>query len=337
MEQANKLIEKGERELKKGMWDSSSKIFKQAIDVLDGLEKNDDMNKKLSKVLRLKAFADSRIGEYMVAVVHATRALDLSKSIGDLEGEADALRRLGYIHWQKSDYPMSMEFYHNALDKAEACGVRLLVGRTTIELGILFSSMKDFQKAVRAYLDAADILRKEEDLNELARTYNNLGSCYLDMEKYEDAISVLKMCMNVARDAGDLTIRAWAAFNIANGLIMLGKPKDSFKYLDTALTTLEKSDDRVGIAATYTNYGLAYSALKEWNKAEVSLRKALTILVGLQMPFNEGEVLEKLGKMFLAKGDLEQAKENLTSALEVYNGADLKPQVEKIKAILDGI
>ena len=337
MEQTDTLIGQGEGEIKKGLWDSGSKLFGQVIDILEGTDMDDAAKRKMSKVLRLKAFADSRKGDYKAAVQCATRALDISRSISDQEGEADALRRLGYIHWQRSDYPMSMEFYNNALEKAEACCASLLVGRTKIELGNVFNSMREGPKAVRAYLDAADILKKEKDLNELARTYSNLGSCYLNMKKFEDAIEVLKMSMSVAEEAGDITVRCWASFNLAECLVKMGRPEDSFQYLDPIIPIFEKSDDRVGMAVTYLNYGMAHAALQQWERAEGSYNRSMKIVKELAMPSLEGEIYEELGKMYLAMGETERAKEKLAQALEIYNGADLKPEAENIKALFDGM
>jgi tetratricopeptide (TPR) repeat protein len=335
MERANELIEKGEAELKKGMYESASILLGQAIEVMDELDGNEDLDRQMAKVLRMKSFSDSRKGDYIVAVKCATRALDKSKSIKDLEGEADALRRLGYVHWMKADYQMSMEFYHNALDKAESCGASLLGGCIKLELGNLFGSMNENQKSVRAYLDSIDILTKEKDLNELARAYNNLGSRYLNMERYEDAISALKKSMDVAKEAGDMSIHAWAAFNVAECFIKMGRPEESFGFLEPILPVLEKSEDRVGITITHLNYALAYSALKQWDKAEDSFKKGLAVVRGLEMPSLEGEVLEEMGKMYLAKGDNRSAKENLGSALKIYTEADLKTEAERTKAILD--
>lgn len=337
MDQVREFIRKAETELKNGNWETAHGALLKAVTSLDGPEVSPDNKKLLAEALCLNAYAESRIGDFKSAVTDAKRALELSRELSDLEGEADALRRLGYVHWQKTDYPMALEFYDGALKAASQAKARKLIGKTMIEMGNLYNSMSDFVKARSSYLEAAVIMKEEKDLNELARIYNNLGSLYLGQKRYRDALKVLSQCITLADQIGDLTIKGWAEFNSAHAHLKLGRPNDALDHLNTSMTLLRRSDDRVGVMTTYLTYGMAYTELKDWDKAASAFKKAMAIVKDLQMPSTEAEILGEMGKMYLAKGDRPTAREHLRRAITMYREAALEREATELNAVLDGL
>jgi tetratricopeptide (TPR) repeat protein len=337
MERVREYIRRAEAELKNGNWVGTHKAIQKAIELLEGQEDGPECKRLLSEALRLNAYAESRIGDFKSAVADAKRALELSQGISDIEGEADALRRLGYVHWQKTDYPMALEFYETALKKATDAKARKLVGKTMIELGNLYNSMNDFEKARTSYLQAAVIMKEEKELNELARIYNNLGDLYLRSKRYKDSLKVLEQCIMLADQIGDQTIKGWAAFNSANDLLKLGKAQDALEHLNTAMTILRRSDDRIGVMTTYMVYGSVYTALKEWDKAMASFKKASAIVKDLQMPSMEAEIIGEMGKMYAAMGDRPAARDNISRAIAMYENAGLKKEAAELQSALDGV
>lgn len=337
MDPIRTLITKAEAELKNGNWEGAHATLLKVISSVEGPDAGPDNRKLLAEALRLNAFSESRIGDFKSAVADAKRALELSRELSDLNGEADAMRRLGYVHWQRADYPMALEFYEGALKTAAKANARNLIGKTMIEMGNLYTSMSDFEKARSSYLEAAVIMKEGKELNELARIYNNLGSLYLGQKRYRDALKVLTQCITLADQIGDQTIRGWAEFNSANAHLKLGRPNDALDHLNTAMTILRRSDDRVGVMSTYMNYGMTYTEIKDWDKAIVSFKKAMAIVQDLQMPSQEAEILGEMGKMFVAKGDRPTAREHLSQAIAIYKDAKMEREAAELKAVLDGI
>jgi tetratricopeptide (TPR) repeat protein len=329
------IIEQGRTAFKRGDWAGTSKLMAEAIGLIEGDIESEADKRMLAEALRFKAYGDSRIGEHRVAVECAKRALGLSLELGDVEGEADALRRLGYIYWQKADLSMALEFYNNALEKANACGARMLVGRTMIEVGNLHNSKKDFPLAERAYREAIRILLEQKDLNEASRGLNNLGSCLMKQERFEDALTHLHKCTEVAKEAGDLTSEGWGAFNIGECLTKMGRPKESLPYLETAQKLLERTGDNVGVAIVFLVYGLAYRTMGELDLSLEHYRKSLTVVSGLAIPSLEGEILMEIGRTYIAMGDMDNARGSLELALQTLENTNLAKEIEEVKGLLE--
>jgi tetratricopeptide (TPR) repeat protein len=335
MDQVQKLIKTGEEHIREGRLEKASHDLAKAITVLDerGHGRVDQM--LLAETLRLRAYCGSRMGDYINAARDAKRAMDISKGLSDVEGEADALRRLGYLHWQKADYSMAVEFYNAALEKAALCKADLLTGKIKIEIGNVHLHKKEHDKAERMYLDALKIMKDGSDLKELARLYNNLGACYLNSERYSEAVVVLKKCELNGKKVGDLTIQGWANFNIAEGLLKLGRPRDAIKHLYKAMALLRRQRDRSGIASAHLNYGLAYAALGQWDKAKVHFNGAIKMEQAFGMTAIVGEAFREIGKAYLKKGDKAIARKYLEKALKVYEEADLSREAKEIKKLMN--
>jgi tetratricopeptide (TPR) repeat protein len=334
MDDVKKMIDEGDLQLKKGDWESASGTFERILKVLDGRALKDEEMTVLSEVLRKKAHADSRMGEFERAVAHMKRSLDISTDIKDQRGEADSLRGLGYVHWQKGDSQMALIFYEQSLTKGGECGDMEIIGRTRIEIGNAYNYMGDYERAREEYKQAITILKATGNKNELARAFNNLGDCHIRTGDLEDAADILRECMEIATDIGDDTIKGWAAFNVADCFTRMGETRMAKEYLDTALDLLEKSDDRIGVVNALNVYGMTFTAEKEFVLAEDSFGKALILVRDLDIKGLEGEVLRSFAQMFISKGDTTRAKDLLKQAIEAFGSVNRDSDVDEARNLL---
>jgi tetratricopeptide (TPR) repeat protein len=229
---------------------------------------------------------------------------------------------------------MALEFYDLALDKASSSNAQELVGRIKIEVANAHNTKGDRAKAKETYLQAISILKTVGNMNELARAYNNLGACLLDNNEFDEALDVLRQCMDLATKIGDLTIKGWAAFNAAECFTRLGETKFAKEYLNMALEFLTQSDDRIGVASTLKIMGVTYTAEREWSLAEETFNKGLAIMKELEMPGLEGDVLAAMGEMWLARGQTDKAKEVLSRAVELLEQGNRKKNADEARRLL---
>jgi tetratricopeptide (TPR) repeat protein len=334
MPQVKELLEDGKKRLTKGDWKGASLVFGEAVDMLDDKATSTEDRTILAELLRRKGHADARIGELQDAMAQVKEALAISETLQDNFGEADALRGLGYIYWQKGDIPMALEFYDLALDKAKTCASQELVGRIQIEVANAYNTKGDRAKAKETYQQAISILRSVGSMNELARAYNNLGSCYLDNNELDEALDALRQCMDIATKIGDTTIKGWAAFNAAECFTQMGETKFAKEYLTMALEFLTLSDDRIGIASTLKIMGMTYSAERDWPLAEDTFNKSLVIIKDIEMPGLEGDILIAVAKMWLARDRKDMASEVLKKAIELLEEGNRKKSADEARKIL---
>lgn len=334
MRRAEELLEEGKKRLARGDWKGASQVLGEAVESLEDVAISVEDRKVLAEVLRKKGHADARIGELQDAMAEVKESLAISEDLKDDDGEADALRGLGYIYWQKGDIRMALEFYGLALDKAKASNAQELVGRIKIEVANAYNSKGDRPKAKETYQEAISILRGVGNLNELARAYNNLGDCLMNNNELDEALDSLRQCMDIATKIGDTTIKGWAAFNAAECFTRMGEADFAKEYIDMALEFLTLSNDRVGIASTLRVMGVMYVAHKDWPMAEGAFDKSLALAEELEMPGLISGVLRSMGEMWMARGNKAKAKEILERSLAGFDKGEFTKDAEDVRKLL---
>lgn len=334
LEKVKFLIGEGQAAMSKGNWDAASKALTKAEGLLKKMKLDTEGKDAFAEVLKMKSFADARRGQHRIAISAAQKALALSKSTGDMENEADALRMLGYICWIEGDFQKASDFYDEALIKARECGANALVGKVKVELGNIAVDLSQFDEAKEIFMEAAKILRAEKQLSEVARAYNNIGFTFMLQKKYREAVSALKMAMDIADQAGDARLKAMAALNTAECFVMLGSPEVAFELLGPVTDTMIEFDDKAGIASAYRVYGMAYTIAKEWPKAESYFRKAFGLVKICGVTEMEGALNRELGHMYLAKGNKEMARAKLSLALETYKKLNSPRKCDEVQELL---
>lgn len=334
MRRAEELLEEGKKRLTRGDWKGASQVLGEAVDLMEDVSISEEDRTVLAEILRRKGHADARIGELQDAMAEVKEALEISEGLKDDISEADALRGLGYIYWQKGDIHMALEFYGLALDKASASNAQELVGRIKIEVANAHNSKGDKAKAKETYLEAISILRTMDNLNELARAYNNLGDCYMGNNELDEALDALRQCMDIATKIGDTTIKGWAAFNSAECFTRMGETKFAKEYLDMALEFLTLSDDRIGVSSTLRVMGVMYTVQRDWAMAEETFGRSLAMAEEIEMPGLAAEVNRSMGEMWLARGDKARAKELLEKALHGFETGNRGKGAEEMRKLL---
>jgi tetratricopeptide (TPR) repeat protein len=334
IDEVKQLLAKGQALFNKGKWAEACKELSKAKSALERMKLDSDGKTILSQVLQLKAFAETRRGQYRIAIQAAERSLEISRSVGDQEGEADALRTLGYIHWLKGDLSVASDLLDDALVKAKECNANVLIGKIKIEQGNVIATRWQYDEAMDLYREAAKILKHENSLPDLSRAYNNLGFMLLRQKKHKEAITALKTAMDLADQSGDVRIKNMAAINAAECFVMLGSLDVATEMLGPATDAMIEFDDKAGIASTYRLYGMIYTMTKKWPKAETYFRKACALVKVVGNPEMEGAISKEYGRMFIEKGDKERARVKLSEAFEIFKKLGVKDKAAEVQQIL---
>jgi tetratricopeptide (TPR) repeat protein len=337
MEKAQMLFEKGTSLLKEGDWARASEAFKEAISVIEGKASTDEEKAFLSRLLRRKAQADSRMSELDQAEKDLEHALKVSMSIEDKKGVADAFRGLGYVHILRGEARTSMENYKKASEAAEGTDDIDLIGRIRLEIGNVHHFLKEYDKAKEHYTRAVLILKTVDDKNELCRAYNNLGETHLRLGDFEEGIEILRQCMDLATKIGDRTIKGWAAFNIAECFAHVGETDTAKQYLQVGMMALERSKDRIGMAYALIVYGKTFLIEEDHVHAEEALTRSIDLTRELKMPLLEAQALSMLAEVDIARGRKDEARKGLRNVLGIYEEKGWVGDAEEARKKIKGL
>jgi tetratricopeptide (TPR) repeat protein len=337
MERLKRLIEEGTSLLRQGNWQRASKVFQEALDLLDKPILSPEEKAMLANVLSKKGHADSRMAQLQRARDQLTRSIEISSTIEDVKYQAHAFRGLGYVFALEGNVEEAVKNYERALEKAEQCQDMELKGRIKIDIGNAFFHKYDFERAKKEYSDAIKLLESIGEKSELARAYNNLGEAFKKTGDLEESIEHLRHSMDIATEIGDLAMKGLAALNAAECFTQMDEGRIAKEYLARALDLLETAKDRIGIVHTWMIYGLTFLMEKDYPRAEEAFKKSIQFAREAEIPIVEGEVLRKLADVYIGLDDIEKAKEALLRAIEIFDEKGRGKDAEEAREFLDNM
>ena len=218
------------------------------------------------------------------------------------------------------------------------------LGNSAIHLGLN-------QEARDYHTQAFELLQKEGNQREIARSYNSLGLINQDLGEYDLAIQQFEKSIEIKTQLGDtLTIapnllniagiyeikgdilksltynqrglnisklakiedyEAIANNNIANNYKYLGDFSKAVNHYLQAVAIYERTENLEGVVSTLNNLALLLIANKDYSKAKEYLDKALKISVDSEFFINQAMTLAN-------KGYLYQEQKHFPEALSAF-------------------
>jgi tetratricopeptide (TPR) repeat protein len=216
---------------------------------------------------------------------YAISALEISKRINYLQGEATANNNLGVYYKQKGDYDKALQYFklsfnlYDSLDNPEG------IAKSLSNIGNIYSINEDFERALDYYTDAKQIFEVLEDSSKLISILNNIGNIYLDQGQELEAESYYRQVLNIYKK----------------------HPKKNTLF-----------DPFSNIGKLYFNRQQYDSALFYFNK---SLKKEEASANG----FGISGALVKIARLHNARGSYLAAKNAALDAVDIANSINAKP------------
>ena len=178
-----------------------------------------------------------RIGESALEISLFETAIEAYKEYNTFAEDFDdkvsnshALTQIGRAYELEGNVEDAIRYYNLALAKNEENNDSTKICDSFYHLGRLYAREKDYKKAIEYFKFSLSSYKRAFDHQKYGEVYNQIGKCYLDM--------------------GD-------ADNI----------KMARSYFDDALPFFDETDDRRGLAITWSNLGDTYLMVKQYPEA----------------------------------------------------------------------
>lgn len=278
----------------------------------------------------LRAQCLVHMGEFDRAIDECDRAITMARASMDALVEGETLRLMGNIGWKKADYKKAQEHLNRAHEIAVQLKDDRLEGMVHLELGAVYMNTKDLLVSEREFREAVLSLEKSGDMRELARAYNNFANNFMFQKKWEKAAEMFGKCKKIAEKVGDEGFVAWGAFNRAECLVELGRPKEAMEEVLLAIPILERTDDNQGLIGAYQIAGLVYAKLGDWKEAEEHLIKARRLAQKCKLPVSEGTIVKDIGRIYKWRGDKDKALLYMKEAKEMFERLGAKQELDRL-------
>ena len=241
----------------------------------------------------------------------------LAEAKDDLSSVTTLTGNLGLVYQTRGDLDRAEEMHRKALEINEKLGRLEGMAIQYGNLGLIYETRGDLDRAEEMHRKALEIDEKLGRLEGMATAYGNLGLIYQTRGDLDLAEEMYFKSLEINEKLGQPE-------GVANQYGNLGVIYKTRGDLDRAeemhrkaLEIDEKLGRLEGMAVQYGNFGLIYRRRGDLDRAEEMHRKALEIDEKLGRQQGMANDYAALGLVYQARGDLDLAEEMYRKALEI--------------------
>ncbi len=259
-----------------------------------------------------------QVSEFRVALKYLDDGIALAKALGDQRLEGRLETFLGGDYDVLGDPAKSLEHYDHALSLARLTGERDTEASALNNIGKIANDAAEWQKATEYYLQALPLFRSLRNQRTEGLTLNNLGVAYSMMGEQEKARDFLQQSLSLLRASGDKNAESLTLSNIGNAYSQSEDYEAALKFYDQAQVIQRQTGNRAQEAETLDLIGVTYSEMGQQQKALPYHDQSLKIQRETGNVRREGIALRNLGHVFALLGQTDQALEELNKALSIF-------------------
>ena len=250
---------------------------------------------------------------------------------------AEAHNNAGLVALNRGDAEQSLKEFHAARDGWHELGFQSGEATTSMNLGLLYWHMSDWQSALREDARARELLKTHDSLR-YARSLNNIGLVYMSMADYPKATLYFRMAMGqLPQKAGTSADRGKMWMNLGRAQMFDGDLSVALLAARRAVTILVSVRDQDGTADAWNNVGQILLKLGKRIEAEQALNRALPVYETLGDIRGNASVLHYLGQAAFQRKDYDEAEAKLQKALAMRLERRLTDDAAETIAVLAAV
>jgi CHAT domain-containing protein/tetratricopeptide (TPR) repeat protein len=297
--------------------------FEKALTIFRGA--HDERNEAVT--LGYLANCHRRLGNLKQALELGREALATKERLEDRDEIGKTHNQLGLIYWELADYPAAIKELEQAIELGRSLGDLQLEGSAANNLGLVFDEQGDHQASLKQYRLALELNRKSHFERGEGDVLGNIGGVSLLLGRFREALGYYREALAISQRLGLKPAETDDLGNIAVCLNGIGEIDESLSTFDEALKVAheaglskEGADWRRGKGTALAGLGRYDAALDENGKAQEVYEQS-----GLKRELVES-LIEK-GRLHELLGDTQSAAKSFHRARAIAESIGNGPGV----------
>ncbi|NWF50385.1 MAG: protein kinase [Ignavibacteriaceae bacterium] len=196
-------------------------------------------------------------GDSAAAEKHWNSALEINKSVGNLEQEALQLMNFGVYYFDKSENEKAETLYKRAQEIFASLGNRSGEGMALTNLGEVYTAECEYQQALNVLLEAVEVLSGQQNTSELSEAVLMLGKLYFIIGDEESLKEIIKKSESI-QNQENLSIKVKENHDYLKQLLLIssGEFEEPIKFF-------EKLSEKYLLDQDYRNFSKVNTFLVE--------------------------------------------------------------------------
>jgi CHAT domain-containing protein/Tfp pilus assembly protein PilF len=282
-------------------------------DFINELEKTVKSQKKKGDVFLYAGITLFNYSYTHLALSSWIQALAFFKKNGNKMREAMCLANLGLGYSLLPDFDRAINYYKKASQIFHKIGEISNESKCYTCIADAQYDLYDFKKAINYYEKSLKIASRKY---RKAKCYNGLGCTYENLGNYRRALKFYEKALLIKKECRDPPGKLLCYINIASAHLHLGNYAKALLFYDKVLKS--RFNQKFSLSATcYLGIGSVYIGLGNFKKGFEKYQKALEIHKNSDNKFGTSKVYLNLGNAHNSFGDFRKAIEYYEKALEI--------------------
>ena len=246
------------------------------------------------------------------SIINYKKALLISKKIKDTVYEIKTLNAIGSVYRRQDDVKTALDYHQKALDKATTIKNPKIITKKSISIaqnsiGNIYLSLKQYRLALKEFKKAIVIQKELNDIKGVAINHKCFGNAHEGLGNLNIALKHYRRSLHLNNKINSRIGKVICGYNIANILIKQTKYEQALGTVDTVLQIAIKEKDMFYLSSTYNTLGLAQLHLGKLQNAKKNLTTALEIATKFNIHTIIVKANENLSFLFSKRGDYKKA------------------------------
>ncbi|MBS1505086.1 MAG: tetratricopeptide repeat protein [Bacteroidetes bacterium] len=274
-------------------------------------------------------------GDYKTDLSFQQKALDYARERHYETQMANALNSLALAYQYQGNNSLALEFYLKSLQNEERRHDVNGQVKVLANLSIFWKRQGNYERAID-YSEQALHLKDSAQLPQATRAgiVNTLGTCYIELKKFEKALVYLKQSLELNQRMHQTLYVINSMSNIGYCYLQMGKPDQARHYFLEALNMTEKVDAPLERTLTLLDLAEVYVEEKKPQEALVLAKQGFALAKKINQKENILTAYRELATIYQALGNTSMAYSYLHQAMTLNDSlrsADITRKVVELQ------
>lgn len=210
-----------------------------------------------------------------LARTYGQRALAMADSLGDTQGLADALRRLGVLDYVQGRYPAALSSFFQALTLYDK--IKDEKGQAAVHnnIGLIYQEQRNYDKALSQFQLSLQVRTRQNDREGMGICNNNIGEVYLRQKDYAQARQAFETSIGLLEAIGYTEDIGRPLTNLGEVFAAENQDAVALQYFFKALRASEKVGNMRTGCRTLHRISKLYQKLGRFAESDIYGERAL--------------------------------------------------------------
>lgn len=250
----------------------------------------------------------------------------------ELENQLKVITQLAICYSNLSDYPKAVTLLKENLQRAKDHDLTTLYGRIHIGLSRVYRKLNEHAIARDHAEKALSYFRENGKWRGMAESYQAIAASFYQEGNSEKSLEYFELAIKIVGDRTAPFLLGRLYSDMSGAYCLLRRPQEGIACLEKSIKFFDQTEHQLNSVFAYNNLGMNLMLLGDWTRAEAMMERSLDLAVEVNSA-HVGGILDSLGELKFYRGELSEAEELLTQAVQFAE--EHKMQFYAIQAMLN--